>query len=132
MQFLRPTSSPARTALTYITVGCLMLVWTGVWYMYLVNHPPQTSEVHYWVAGLALTGLILVILGLAVGQIGRSAKHAETSSQVVVPTTPPDTLAAPVATAVPAVPVPAPLNGNIPVAPAARISATNTLPRQTV
>jgi hypothetical protein len=132
MQFLRPTSSPARTALTYITIGCLMLVWTGVWYMYLVNHPPQNSEVHYWVAGLALTGLILVVLGLAVGQIGRSAKHAETSSQVAAPTTAADTLAAPVATAVPAVPVQPTLGNNLPVAPASRLSVPNTVPRQTV
>jgi len=67
----------------YLTIGCLTIVWTAVWYVYLLNHPPETNHVFYWVAGLALTGITLVVIGLAVGQIGRSAKHAESTPPVV-------------------------------------------------
>jgi hypothetical protein len=87
MPLLRPTSSPARTSLAYMTIGCLMLVWTGVWYIYLLNHTPSAPGVFYVDAGLALTGFVLVVLGLAVGQIGRSARHAEASSAAIVPPT---------------------------------------------
>jgi len=66
----------------------LTIVWTAVWYVYLLNHPPETNHVFYWVAGLALTGLTLVIIGLAVGQIGRAAKHAESTPPVAAVTTP--------------------------------------------
>lgn len=85
MPLLRPTSSPARTSLAYITIGCLTLVWTGVWFIYLLNHTPTTPGVFYVVAGLSLTGFVLVVVGLAVGQIGRSARHAEASSAAIVP-----------------------------------------------
>ena len=81
--FNRATSSPAQTALIYITVGTLALVWTGVWYFYLLNHTPDHPTVYYWVGGTALTGLTLVIIGLAVGQIGRAARHAEAGPPVV-------------------------------------------------
>jgi hypothetical protein len=112
MLFYRKTSSPAQTALMYVTIGTLTLVWTGVWYLYLLNYPPATPGVSYWVGGLALSGLVLVVIGLAVGQIGRAARHAESPAAVVPPNTATDpTAPAPVATvASPA--VIAPTNGN--------------------
>jgi len=102
MPFFRSkTSSPAQTSLIYLTVGCLMIVWMGVWYIYLINHPPQTPAVYYWLSGFTLTGLTLVVIGLAVGQIGRAARHAQ-AADVIAPDAPAGTnQAAPVATAVP-------------------------------
>lgn len=64
-----------------------MIVWTGVWYIYLVNHPPGTAGVYYLVAGFALTGITLVAIGLAVGQIGRAARHAQ-AADVIAPDVP--------------------------------------------
>ena len=44
MALLSKPSSAARTAVLYITVGALMVVWTGVWYAYLRNYPPEFRE----------------------------------------------------------------------------------------
>jgi len=97
MSLFRPTSTPAQTSLIYITIGCLTIVWSGVWYIYLLNHPSDTAMVYYWVSGFAFTGLTLVVIGLAVGQIGRSARHAESTPVSVLPSPVPGEPAAPVA-----------------------------------
>ena len=71
-------SPAARTALLYITVGALMLVWTGIWYWWLTRHADAVPErTWYWCYGLLLTGLVLLVIGLALGRIGRAARHAE-------------------------------------------------------
>jgi hypothetical protein len=112
MPFFRPTSSPAQTSLLYITIGCLTLVWTCVWYFYLLNHMPATGTVFYWVSGFGLTGLTLVLIGLAVGHIGRSARHAEASPVDVVPPAPEaNHVASDVVATPPAVPAPVQMNG---------------------
>jgi hypothetical protein len=87
--------------LVYITLGALSVIWTGVWYVYLYNNPPDTSSVYYWCGGFLVTGLTLLLIGIMVGQIGRSARHADVVSQEVTPTimTPLPPAAAPVATA---------------------------------
>lgn len=85
MQFLRPTSSPARTALAYITLGSLIMVWTGVYWFYRVNHADDTNQVpYYWIFGFMATGLTLFIIGLATGQIGKAARPAEAAPPAVV------------------------------------------------
>jgi len=121
MLFMPKTSSPARTALVYITVGTLTLVWTGIWYLYLLNHPPATDAVYYWVGGFTLTGLTLVVIGLTVGNIGRAARPAESPAAITPPVAPNSQAAvAPVAQA-PVAGAPAqaiPLNA-VPPAPAA-------------
>ncbi|HYV34952.1 MAG TPA: hypothetical protein VE988_04555 [Gemmataceae bacterium] len=85
MWLLNQTSSAARTALVYITVGALMVIWTGVWFLYLRNNPPNSSGLYYLCGGLLMTGLTLIGIGLGVGQIGRSARHADLPAQEVVP-----------------------------------------------
>jgi hypothetical protein len=71
-------SSAAKTSLAYITIGSLVLVWTAVWYWYLHTNPegvlPRTWYICY---GLLATGAVVLVIGLAVGQIGRQARHAE-------------------------------------------------------
>jgi hypothetical protein len=63
-------------AITYITVGAILGVWTAVWYLYL-HHTNAPDGPYYWCYGLFFTGLTLIIIGLAVGRIGRAARHAE-------------------------------------------------------
>lgn len=67
----------AKASLTYITIGALTEVWSGVWYWYMSKYPPQADSTWFWCWGFLLTGLALIIIGLAVGSIGRSARHAE-------------------------------------------------------
>src|SRR4051812_31084867 len=80
-------ASSARMALIYITIGALMDVWTAVYYVYL-QRQGATGNVYLWCAGFFCTGVVLILIGLMVGQIGRSARAAEvaaTPTQVVVP-----------------------------------------------
>jgi hypothetical protein len=131
MPLMSQPSSAAKWSLAYITGGALMLVWTAVWYWYLHANPdgvlPRTWYICY---GLLASGAVLLVIGLAVGQIGRQARHAELPPPevknqearieqqaaarpvVVAPATPvataqPGTQPAPVPPA-PAVPVPQP------------------------
>jgi hypothetical protein len=77
-QLMTRPSPAAYTSLIYITVGALTDVWSGIWYWYLTQHAGEVREfTWYWCYGFLLTGLVLFIIGLAVGQIGRSARHAE-------------------------------------------------------
>jgi hypothetical protein len=76
MPLLSQPSSAARTALFYITVGALLIVWTGIWFVYLHNYA-ETSTPYYFCTGLCITGVTLLIIGLALGRIGRAARHAE-------------------------------------------------------
>jgi hypothetical protein len=106
-------AASATTALIYITVGALMDVWTIVYYMHLRGSPETSETAYLWCAGFFFSGVVLVIIGLAVGRIGRSALHAETAAT-------PEQILAP--------PVIAPANGTV---PAAAVPATPvpTVPR---
>jgi hypothetical protein len=77
MPLLSKPSSAAFMAILYITLGALIDVWTGIWYWYLKDHPPEQAGMYYWCAGFFLTGLTLLVIGLALGRIGRAALHAE-------------------------------------------------------
>jgi hypothetical protein len=71
-------SSAARTSLAYITLGALLIVWTTIWYFYLRANPEGVSMRTWYINyGLLATGAVLLAIGLAVGQIGRQARHAE-------------------------------------------------------
>jgi hypothetical protein len=85
MAILSTPSVAARTALIYITAGTLTDVWSGIWYWYMRNHPPVAESTWYWCYGFLLTGLALLIIGLAVGRIGRAARHAELPPEEVTP-----------------------------------------------
>jgi hypothetical protein len=121
LTFFYKTSAASRIALLYITGGALIIIWSLVWAVYLFNHPPETSAVFYWVSGVFLTGLVLFGIGLAVGSIGRSARRADTTSEVVTPDTPATSVVAnangvPVTSPVtPAAPVTSPATPAVPV-----------------
>jgi len=104
MWLFKQASTPARTVLLYITIGALIVIWTGVWYVYLLNNPAEAT-VYYWCAGFLVTGLTMVVIGLVLGYLGRSARVAElassppqvASSPLVVVNPPANAAAAPVA-----------------------------------
>lgn len=77
MPILSKPSAEARVAIAYVTGGALLNVWSGIWYLYMRNNPPQTEVKHYVCYGLFLTGVVLVVIGFALGRIGRAARQAE-------------------------------------------------------
>ncbi len=74
----KPAFGP-RTAIIYITIGSLIDVWTAVWYLtYARNdHGTITRDTWFWLAGLFFTGVTLIVIGILLGEIGRSARKAE-------------------------------------------------------
>jgi hypothetical protein len=86
MAIMTKGSSAARTALIYVTVGALTLVWTAVYFFYKWNHTgPADNSAYYWCAGFLATGLTLLLIGFFLGRIGRSARHAELPPKEVTP-----------------------------------------------
>lgn len=77
MPIMSQPSSAARTSLIYITIGALADIWSGIWYIYLRQNPPEHNALWYFCYGFLLTGLTLVVIGFGIGRIGRSARHAE-------------------------------------------------------
>jgi hypothetical protein len=74
----QPAFGP-RVAITFITAGALIDVWTAVWYYaYIRPQPgPMTSNQWFWIVGLFLTGLTFIVIGAFLGSIGRAARKAE-------------------------------------------------------
>src|SRR5438045_2062436 len=94
----RETSSSARVAIFYVTAGALMVVWTGIWSIYLLGHGPVRDSTWYWILGFFLTGLTLTGIGMGLGRIGRVARQADAcehpavanpSAPMAVPVVPP-------------------------------------------
>lgn len=113
MALVNQPSGATRASLTYITVGAVTVIWTSIWYVYLRNNPPGSSGPYYWCGGFLLTGVILVLIGLAVGQIGRASRPADVIHADIRPTVP---VAAPAVMAAPVAPSAAgPQNQNAPV-----------------
>jgi hypothetical protein len=78
MPMLTQPSFGPRTALTYVTIGSLLDVWTGVWYFAFHDHAfPLSHTAKFWMFGLFLTGLTLVVIGVLLGPLGRSARKVE-------------------------------------------------------
>jgi hypothetical protein len=83
MWLFNQSSSAARTALIYITAGAFVVIWSVVWYVYLQNNLPDTNTAYYWSTGFLVTGLALVLIGLGLGQISRSAGRADLPQEAV-------------------------------------------------
>jgi hypothetical protein len=88
MAMLTKPSAAAKMALAYITIGALLIVWTGVWFVYLYQHqdPPPPQASYYLCTALLLTGVTLLVIGLGLGRIGRAARHAELPPPEATPT----------------------------------------------
>ena len=70
-------SSAAPTALIYITLGALLSVWSGIWFIYERNTENASRGVYYICSGLLLTGLALLAIGFAIGRVAHRAQSAE-------------------------------------------------------
>lgn len=78
MALLTKPSKAAYASLMYITLGALTLVWSGIWYWFMRDAgTPSDSVRWYWCYGFLATGLVLLVIGLGIGQIGRAARQAE-------------------------------------------------------
>jgi hypothetical protein len=77
MWLINQASSAARISLTYITLGAMTVIWSGVWYCYLANNPPEAHGAFYWCGGFLVSGVILILIGFGLGHIGRSAQRAD-------------------------------------------------------
>ncbi|CAN5295844.1 hypothetical protein BH10PLA2_BH10PLA2_22070 [soil metagenome] len=120
MPILSTPSSAARTSLIYITTGALIDIWSGIWFAYLRRNSPVSDITWFLCYGLILTGLTLVVLGLAIGRIGRSARHAELPPQEVT-----NAVAEVDQTAAARAPIVAPINPAMPVGAAGTITQPN-------
>jgi hypothetical protein len=78
MPMLTQPSFGPQTSLIYVTAGSLIDVWTGVWYFaFRDSSHPLSNTATFWLFGLFLTGLTLVIIGLLLGPLGRNARKVE-------------------------------------------------------
>jgi len=77
MPILSKPSDAARTSVMYVTLGSLVTVWSGIWYWYLSRNPPINELYYYLCYGSLLSGIVILIIGLALGRIGRAARDAE-------------------------------------------------------
>jgi len=73
MPILSQPSAAPRTSLTFITVGVLMAIPSGVWYA--MFHPEGIAK--FLSVSLFFMGLAFLIIGFSTGYIGRAARQAE-------------------------------------------------------
>jgi hypothetical protein len=81
---LSKPSGAAPASLIYITLGALMAVWSGIWFMYQRNNAISTHSGQFYICmGFLVTGIVLVAIGLSLGPLSRMARHAELPPQEV-------------------------------------------------
>lgn len=114
-------ATSATMAIVYITVGALMDVWTVIYYIYLNRHGADDTT-YLWVEGFFATDIVLMVIGFALGAIGRSAKQAEVAAAPTQINTGTMPAAAPQATQPIVVNVPAAPAAPAPAAPAPSVS----------
>jgi hypothetical protein len=83
MSIMTKPSGEARTAIAFITIGTLVAVWSGIWYAYLRNYPSENPAPYYFCSGFFLSGVVLIVVGMGIGKIGRAARQAELPPQEI-------------------------------------------------
>lgn len=78
-----------RLSLGYITVGALVIAWTGIWFYYLLNHPTDNAVIYYLATGTLVSGLTLVLIGLCAGLSVPSSPIVPTPVATTTPATTP-------------------------------------------
>ncbi len=77
---LRDQSRSAAGAIWYVTIGTLMVIWSGLWYFYFIMPVPNPSAwQRFTCVGMILSGVAIGAIGLLFGLIGRSSKGADTT-----------------------------------------------------
>ncbi len=75
MQVLtKPTAAPG-TSLAYLTIGAVMAVLAGTSYFFFNGAGNPVGN--YVRASFLILGIVLMLIGLFVGHIGRAARKAE-------------------------------------------------------
>jgi uncharacterized membrane protein len=112
MWLFKQPSTAAKTVLIYITTGALIMIWSAIWYVYLWNNPPENHLVFYWVTGFMVTGLVMVLIGLVLGRLGKSDSVYDLTreSASTVPPVAPLVVVNPAPPVVAPAPAPAPAN----------------------
>jgi hypothetical protein len=77
MSILSKPSSAVHMSIIYITAGALIDIWSGIWCWYLIRNAPEGDASWFYCWGFILTGLALVVIGMTLGRIGRTARDAE-------------------------------------------------------
>lgn len=67
----------ASSAVTFVTIGSLLIIWSGLWLGYMFSHSSGTDFMRFFATGLMLTGITLVLVGSLSGKLGRSAREAD-------------------------------------------------------
>ena len=80
---LSKPSKAAHMAILYVTIGALLMVWSGVWYAWMMHTTaPDPNQPHndgylYLCYAIFFSGLTLFVIGFALGRIGRAGRTAE-------------------------------------------------------
>lgn len=80
---LSKPSKAAHMAILYVTIGALLMVWSGVWYAWMMHTTaPDPSQPHndgylYLCYAIFFSGLTVFVIGFALGRIGRAGRTAE-------------------------------------------------------
>jgi hypothetical protein len=72
----KPAFGP-KVALVYVTIGALIDVWTVVYYFAFARSETMSNTTWFFLLGLFFTGVVLIVLGLILGPLGRAARQAE-------------------------------------------------------
>lgn len=75
------TSRATGTALTYITIGAILTVLSGTSFFFFTTPFEQNRILGYVRAVVLLIGVVLLVIGLAIGQISRTATKAEPTAE---------------------------------------------------
>lgn len=77
-QTVREPSKGAKYAIFYLTAGALVIIWSAVWFYYLVQHDYSAGDIRYYLCtGLLLSGVAVFVIGALIGRIGHEAKQAD-------------------------------------------------------
>ncbi|MCA9068458.1 MAG: hypothetical protein KDA84_06025 [Planctomycetaceae bacterium] len=66
----------AKMAISYITCGTLMVIWSLVWLAYLLISADVSGYV-YLAVGAVLSGVAVAAIGFSVGRVGKEANVDE-------------------------------------------------------
>jgi hypothetical protein len=81
--FLKDQSRSAAGAISYVTVGTLMIIWAGLWYyFFLLPEPDPPAWQKFVCVGTILSGVAIGVIGFLFGLIGQGAKRADTTIRV--------------------------------------------------